>query len=88
MRVSTFFKEFKKIVIIFIISTIKNVKTILGGGTGVCRFDPSCTKYSQQCLEFLPLYQSIPKIIIRLFKCNPLFKGGYDPLIHNGKVIK
>ena len=45
-----------------------------------CRYTPTCSQYSIISLKkhglFLGLYLSIKRII----KCNPLFKGGYDPV--------
>jgi putative membrane protein insertion efficiency factor len=45
-----------------------------------CRHYPSCSNYAIEAVEKLPLYKALPKIIIRVLKCNPLFKGGYDPV--------
>ncbi len=45
-----------------------------------CRYTPTCSQYSIKSLKkhglFIGLYLSIKRII----KCNPLFKGGYDPV--------
>ncbi len=45
-----------------------------------CRYTPTCSQYSIISLKkhglFIGFYLSIKRII----KCNPLFKGGYDPV--------
>ncbi len=45
-----------------------------------CRFYPSCSEYAREALEVYPLYYAIWLIIKRLLKCQPLCKGGLDPL--------
>ncbi len=45
-----------------------------------CRFYPSCSTYAIKALSKYNLYKSIFLIIKRILKCNPFFKGGYDPL--------
>ncbi len=43
-----------------------------------CRFYPSCSEYAKQSIQTLPLYKAIWRSLIRILKCNPLFKGGMD----------
>jgi hypothetical protein len=45
-----------------------------------CRYVPTCSEYSIQALEKYGLLKGGWLSIVRLLKCNPLFKGGYDPL--------
>jgi hypothetical protein len=45
-----------------------------------CRFLPTCSDYSIQALQKYGLLKGGWLSIVRLLKCNPLFKGGYDPL--------
>ena len=43
-----------------------------------CRFNPSCSKYM---IESIKLHGSIIGVyygMIRILKCNPIFKGGND----------
>jgi uncharacterized protein len=60
-------------------------KTILVVPRGTCRFYPSCGDFAQEAIRTLPLFQAIPKITIRILKCNPLFKGGYDPVMKDSR---
>ncbi|WP_431735094.1 membrane protein insertion efficiency factor YidD [Cellulosispirillum alkaliphilum] len=64
---------------------IQNFKIVFLMGKGTCRFEPTCSRYAQEAIANLPLYRAIPKIIHRVIKCNPLFKGGYDP-VHKPKM--
>lgn len=47
-----------------------------------CRFYPTCSEYSMLCFRFQnPIFASI-KTILRLLRCNHLFKGGLEyPII-------
>ena len=45
-----------------------------------CRFVPTCSEYAIECLESLPLYRAVPRIVWRVLRCNPFCKGGYDPV--------
>lgn len=45
----------------------------------VCRFYPSCSEYAILCLNRYPFYFALFLIILRIFRCQPLFAGGYDP---------
>ncbi len=50
----------------------------------ICRFYPSCSAYGLECLQTLPFHKALPLIIWRIIRCNPLCKGGYDP-VPNGR---
>ena len=47
---------------------------------GNCRFEPSCSDYSYEAINKYGFYKGLLKTITRLIKCNPLFRGGYDPI--------
>ena len=53
---------------------------------GVCRFNPTCTDYTIQSISKYGPIIGVYKSIIRLIKCNPFGKHGYDPI--EGKVNK
>jgi putative membrane protein insertion efficiency factor len=46
-----------------------------------CRFTPSCSCYAMDVLAQYPIHRALPRILYRLLRCNPLSKGGYDPVI-------
>ena len=45
-----------------------------------CRFYPTCSEYTKQAVEKYGALKGGTKGIIRILKCNPFSKGGYDPL--------
>lgn len=50
---------------------------ILGGH---CRFVPSCSCYAEEALQRKPLFVAIGLIVWRLLRCQPLCRGGFDPV--------
>ena len=45
-----------------------------------CRFYPTCSEYSRQAITKYGAIKGSYLAIIRLLKCHPFHKGGYDPL--------
>jgi len=45
-----------------------------------CRFYPSCSEYSIEALKKYGPAKGMYLSTKRILKCNPLFKGGYDPV--------
>lgn len=45
-----------------------------------CRFVPSCSNYAFEAIAKHGFFKGFILALIRLLKCNPLFKGGYDPV--------
>lgn len=53
-----------------------------------CKFIPTCSNYA---IEAINTYGSIKGTILsikRIMRCNPLSKGGYDPVIKENKNEK
>ena len=46
-----------------------------------CRFTPTCSEYALDCLRMLPLHRAMPRIVWRILRCQPLCRGGYDPVV-------
>ncbi|MDO8580038.1 MAG: membrane protein insertion efficiency factor YidD [Candidatus Omnitrophota bacterium] len=46
----------------------------------VCRFTPSCSQYALDAVSKYGLGRGLTKAFLRILKCNPFFKGGYDPV--------
>lgn len=49
-------------------------------GAGVCRFEPSCSKYANEAFLRLPLMKATKLVAIRLIKCRPGSDFGFDPV--------
>lgn len=45
-----------------------------------CKYYPTCSEYMKQAIEKYGINKGIFMGIIRILKCNPFSKGGYDPL--------
>ncbi len=45
-----------------------------------CRFYPSCSEYTIQAFQKHTFFRAILLTVWRVLRCNPLVKGGYDPV--------
>lgn len=45
-----------------------------------CRFRPSCSNYGLECFKKFGFFKASFLTIYRIIRCNPLSKGGYDPV--------
>lgn len=76
----------------FFLWMVRGYQTYLGwllGGR--CRFVPSCSCYAEEALQRGPLVPALLLIVWRLLRCQPLCKGGMDPvpnwMTHEGRWI-
>ncbi len=49
-------------------------------GYSCCRFSPSCSAYAIEAVKVHGAFKGSFLAIGRVLRCNPLFKGGYDPV--------
>ena len=45
-----------------------------------CRFIPTCSQYALEAIEKYGAFKGGFLALRRILRCNPLFKGGYDPV--------
>lgn len=45
-----------------------------------CRFSPTCSAYAIEALQKHGVFFGCGLALWRLLRCNPLFRGGYDPV--------
>lgn len=70
----------KKILIILIEWYQKNISLWLESKNIKCKYYPTCSEYTKQAIEKYGVLKGTSKGCIRILKCNPFSKGGYDPL--------
>ncbi|MCL2354538.1 MAG: membrane protein insertion efficiency factor YidD [Oscillospiraceae bacterium] len=72
------------IFLINIYRTSKNyIYPMLGFSGATCKYYPSCSEYTKQCVEEYGVLKGICLGTKRVVRCNPFSKGGYDP-VHKG----
>ena len=67
----------RKILIFLIRFYQKAISPFLGRR---CRFYPTCSEYTKQAVEKYGALKGLYLGLIRILKCHPFHKGGYDPL--------
>ncbi|MBO5200995.1 MAG: membrane protein insertion efficiency factor YidD [Clostridia bacterium] len=45
-----------------------------------CRFEPTCSAYAIEAIRVHGAFKGALLAIYRILRCNPLCKGGYDPV--------
>jgi putative membrane protein insertion efficiency factor len=45
-----------------------------------CRYHPTCSAYGLECYQKFGFFKATLLTAFRILRCNPLFKGGYDPV--------
>jgi len=64
----------------FMIGLIRKYQTAFAGRTPRCRYHPTCSNYAIDAYENYHFVYATILTIWRILRCNPLFKGGYDPI--------
>lgn len=67
----------KKIFIFPIKLYKKFISPLLGTN---CRFTPTCSEYAMEAIEIHGVAKGMLLAVMRILRCNPLFRHGYDPV--------
>ena len=55
-------------------------KTISARTPAVCRFTPTCSAYAIEAIGRFGVILGTALALWRILRCNPLCRGGYDPV--------
>lgn len=68
-----------------VIKMIKWYQSVPFSCHGACKYYPTCSNYAIGVFEEFGFFKGLFLTVIRIFKCNPFSKGGYDPVpLKNG----
>ncbi|PJE63213.1 membrane protein insertion efficiency factor YidD [Candidatus Roizmanbacteria bacterium CG10_big_fil_rev_8_21_14_0_10_39_6] len=59
---------------------LRTLLKVIGLPSESCRFQPTCSQYSIEAVQKYGALKGLYKGIVRIFRCNPWSKGGFDPL--------
>ncbi|UTD11857.1 membrane protein insertion efficiency factor YidD [Treponema denticola] len=45
-----------------------------------CRYEPTCSQYAIESIKKYGPFKGTGMALLRILRCNPFFKGGYDPV--------
>ncbi|MBS6942058.1 MAG: membrane protein insertion efficiency factor YidD [Clostridiales bacterium] len=54
---------------------------------GCCRFVPTCSEYAVEAIQTWGAVRGLGLALWRVLRCNPLCKGGYDPVPARTKTV-
>ena len=72
-------KDFAKKTVVFLIRTYQ-LTLSPRFSHGACRYTPTCSQYALEAVQIHGVLKGSALAILRIMRCNPLFKGGYDPV--------
>lgn len=71
----------------FLISLIKLYQKTPLNTHSLCKYYPTCSNYGIEAIDRFGAIKGSFLTIKRILKCNPLSKGGYDPVPLKGEKL-
>ena len=71
-------KSFAKLCFLFLIRTYQLTLSSFFGKS--CRFQPTCSEYAYEAIAKLGIFKGTYLSILRILRCRPGAKYGYDPV--------
>ena len=62
------------------IAMIHAYRFVFGWMASTCRYEPSCSRYTEQAIEKYGLFRGSWMGARRIARCHPGHPGGYDPV--------
>ncbi|NLD26239.1 MAG: membrane protein insertion efficiency factor YidD [Acholeplasmataceae bacterium] len=62
------------------IALIKTYRKLAVNKQTRCRYNPTCSAYGLECYQKFGFFKATFLTAFRILRCNPLFKGGYNPV--------
>lgn len=62
------------------IGLIHMYRIVFAWAPSSCRYEPSCSRYTEQAIERYGLLKGSWMGAKRIARCNPMSAGGYDPV--------
>jgi uncharacterized protein len=53
-----------------------------------CRYVPTCSEYALEAVERFGVLRGAGMAALRVLRCHPLAKGGLDPVVGTGPLVK
>ncbi|MFY9537162.1 MAG: membrane protein insertion efficiency factor YidD [Bacilli bacterium] len=65
------------------IKLIAHYQKTAGNRPKRCKYHPTCSEYSLEAFKKFGFFTALALSAWRILRCNPLSKGGYDPVPRN-----
>ncbi len=52
-----------------------------------CRYVPTCSEYAMEAVDRYGVLRGGWMALLRLLRCHPFVKGGYDPVVKNSHAV-